>query len=134
MTVSLDVFVPMEPDHGLGPNARLHWRAKASLVADTRAAAKYATVNALHQSGVLFPKEYPIQIEAVIHWKKGRKMMDPDNASAILKSYLDGIADAVEVDDSLFQLQPVEQVGKAPVPGVVFFLSSLQPVRKDDVG
>ena len=125
MSVSLDVFVPLEPDKELGPNARIHWRAKAALVADTRAAAKYATMNALYQAGMVFPKEYPVQVDSVIHWGKGRKRMDPDNSLAILKSYFDGVSDATGVDDALFRCSIPEQVQKAPVPGVVLSLRSL---------
>jgi crossover junction endodeoxyribonuclease RusA len=123
-TMSMDVFVPMEPDKNLGPNSRMHWRAKAGLIADSRAAAKYATINALHLAGLVFPKERAIQISASIHWGKGRKRMDYDNSLSILKSYLDGLAEALDVDDKHFDIRTVEQVQKAPVPGVVFSLYS----------
>jgi crossover junction endodeoxyribonuclease RusA len=128
--ITMDIFVPMEPDKALGPNGRMHWRARAALIADTRAAAKYATINALHQSGVVFPKEYPVQVDPVIHWAKGRKLMDEDNSLAILKSFFDGIADAIEVDDRLFRPTIPDQVRKAPVPGVVFSLRSLYPSQE----
>jgi hypothetical protein len=128
MTVSLDIFVPLEPNSGLGPNARLHWRQKAALVRDARGAAKYATINRVNQELVVFPKEYPIEIECVVHWEKGRKVMDEDNALAILKPYFDGVADGIEVDDSYFRiLSPVRQQMKSPSPGVVIGLLSLFP-------
>jgi len=87
------------PDKRLSPNARLHWAEKAKAVSRARrdafalaleAKARDATKNGVMGVSVLF--EPPNNIRR-----------DRDNLVASVKSYLDGIADCIRVDDSLWR-------------------------------
>jgi crossover junction endodeoxyribonuclease RusA len=104
----LEVWIPLQPDPGLSPNARLHWSEKRTLVAVARLSAKLATFDVLSQLPAAFPLEYPLHLEWTVHWGKGRKMMDTDNCLASLKPYQDGVADALGVNDQVFSSSVVQ--------------------------
>lgn len=87
------------PHRNLSPNARVHWAVKARSVKNARHAARVLTLQALKlrrpdwSAGVL------------LHWNfhpKTANLPDGDNAEAACKSYRDGIADALGIDDSNF--------------------------------
>ena len=88
------------PDKALWPNGRAHWATKSRAVKSHRgwafAAAKAAGAKAANGA---FSIE--VSIAVTVH-PKTRHPIDRDNCVAALKSYLDGIADALGVDDRLF--------------------------------
>lgn len=95
--VELCVTLPW-PHKDLSPNARVHWRRKAPRVKVARnaalalafeAGARKMTVSAAPRISIEFcPPD--------------RRRRDADNCMASLKASLDGIADALGVDDSRF--------------------------------
>ena len=91
----IKITLPL-PSSKLSPNARLHWAAKSKIVKQHRLTAH--SICAIN--GIGFKK--PVRFKSyILHffWKDKRKH-DRDNATAQVKSYLDGIADAIKQDDS----------------------------------
>lgn len=119
------------PDKRLSPNARIHWRAKAPVKVKARADATLATYAAL-DCGVRDVRQRmagdePIPMTITFYPPDNRRR-DRDNAQASLKHAMDGIADALGVDDYRFRPHYVfadaEKPGKIevviPAPAVAF--------------
>jgi crossover junction endodeoxyribonuclease RusA len=86
------------PAKALWPNGRAHWAEKARAVKAHREGA-WAMARA---AGVVkADPETRVSIAVTVH-PKTRHPIDRDNCVAALKSYLDGISDALGVDDRLF--------------------------------
>jgi len=82
----------------LWPNGRGHWGEKARAVKSARQAAWAAALEAGAKS---MPPASAYDI-AITVYPKTRNAIDADNCVASLKSYLDGLADALGVDDRTF--------------------------------
>ena len=121
----IDVWIPLQPDASLSPNARGHWARRHRATQEARGAARLATVDALSRLGVAWPKEGGVEVHAGILWGKGRKMVDGDNSVAVLKAYLDGAADALGVDDRTFLVPTVTQARAPEGPGVVLHMRAI---------
>lgn len=52
---------------------------------------------------------WPLTIHIMVGWEPRRQMMDDDNVKASMKSYLDGIADVLGIDDRNFIIGTVGQ-------------------------
>jgi hypothetical protein len=107
MTLTIDV--PGCPDAGLSPNARLHWRPRSRIVAEAKGHAKWAAHDVMP-----FAEDWPafdgsVMVRATIAWAKGRRIVDGDNALAMLKPYVDGLNGIVWRDDKLCTFAPVVQ-------------------------
>ena len=92
------------PSARLSPNARLHWGEKAQAVKSAR---REAGLSVLHQTYAtdrerLSGKRLVVRLEFV---PKVAARRDLDNCIARMKGALDGIADALQADDSNFELQ-----------------------------
>ena len=87
----MKITLPL-PSAKLSPNARIHWAQLAKVKAKHRAASFRIACN-LDTDRKL--KRYRLHF----FWKD-RRRRDRDNASAMMKAYLDGIADAFKQDDS----------------------------------
>jgi crossover junction endodeoxyribonuclease RusA len=88
------------PDKGLSPNARLHRMAKAKLVREARLRAFYVAKAAM-PFGINWPETCHLDI--TFH-PPDRRRRDLDNMLASAKSCVDGLADAMKVDDYGFSL------------------------------
>jgi crossover junction endodeoxyribonuclease RusA len=106
--VSFDLPFPAK---AIWPNGRSHWAEKARAVKSARQAAWAAALAAGVKS---LPLGYPFAIAVTVH-PKTRNAIDRDNCVAALKSYLDGLADALGVDDRTFET-PTISFGE-PVKG-----------------
>ena len=86
------------PHKELSPNARVFWAAKYARVKLYRSACYYIT----KQSGI------KVKDEAIDLWitfnPPDKRRRDLDNCIASIKSGLDGLADALGVDDRRFRL------------------------------
>src|SRR5690242_15246085 len=99
---TLTVTLPL-PDPLLTLNVRMHWAAKAREVARQRYDARIGTYAQL-------PEYLPawvtvggrIRLDVEVRPRPRMKRLDDDNCWAALKSYRDGIADALLVDDRVF--------------------------------
>jgi crossover junction endodeoxyribonuclease RusA len=98
------------PDAKLSPNARLHWAQRSKAVKRARGQAHALALTNITQ---LADKWEPFkqattedQIDIRITFEPPcRRRYDMDNLVARMKSTLDGIADALAVDDYIFRLE-----------------------------
>ena len=91
------------PDKALWPNGRAHWAVKAREAKKLRTAAAWAAKAASIKIG-----DSPIPVHIVVHPKATGRIVDKDNAIAACKSAIDGIADALGIDDRHFAAPTVE--------------------------
>lgn len=98
------------PEKVLSPNARAHWAVIARAKKKAREAASWATISAAGSTANLAP--YAAQERLAVGIKfypPDNRRRDVDNALASLKAALDGIADAMGMDDSRFIIVPQMQ-------------------------
>jgi crossover junction endodeoxyribonuclease RusA len=112
-SMTSDVRVKLDwPAAGLSPNARLHWSRKSRLVKSARKAAWGATLEKFGASPHL-PKGTRVHLDMVF-CPPDRRRRDFDNCISSMKASLDGISDALGVDDRHFV--PTFSMGE-PVKG-----------------
>ena len=87
----------------LSPNQRPHWSAKSRAAAAYRAECFWATKSA--QTATL--KQGPLDLR-VIFCAPNKRKRDRDNLLASIKAGLDGMAQALGIDDSLFARVTIE--------------------------
>jgi crossover junction endodeoxyribonuclease RusA len=85
------------PDKALSPNARSHFHAKAKVAKAYREQAYWLA----YSSKLVAPEEGTIALRLDFHPPDARKR-DLDNMLASCKAAIDGIADALEVNDQRF--------------------------------
>jgi len=108
------------PDKALSPNGRPHKMAKARMVKAARKTAWAVTLGALKGKKWADPSAH-------LRWSfhpKTANAVDKDNCIASVKSYQDGIADALGIDDKTFSaeyqiLEPIK--GGAVRVAIVYF-------------
>ena len=107
------------PPKALTPNARPHWAAKAKAVQAYRGEAKLVARGAIREAGLDVPPGWgdEIMVRATF-WFRVNRRRDRDNAQASLKAALDGIAEALGVDDSRFVIAPATLLVDATGPRV----------------
>jgi crossover junction endodeoxyribonuclease RusA len=91
------------PDKVLSPNSRCHWAKKASAAKNARAIAFYIAKNADKTEFAGYEKRLHLWIDI---YPKTKNYPDADNMLSSLKSALDGIADALELNDRRFIPHP----------------------------
>jgi crossover junction endodeoxyribonuclease RusA len=104
LTVTLSL-----PPKALSPNARTHWAAKAKAVAAYRGEAFLMARRAVAGVGKGGDWWAKVDTEIMVRstfWFRVERRRDRDNAQASLKAALDGIAEALGVDDSRFVMAP----------------------------
>lgn len=108
------------PDKRLSPNARLHWRPKADAKEIARNVGKTLTWAALgvgvREVRARFAKDGPIPL-TITFYPPDNRHRDDDNMVGSFKSYRDGIADALGVNDRRFR--PVYVFAEPCKPGRV---------------
>lgn len=100
------------PDKALHPNARVHWAAKAKAAKAARTAAGWAAKVAR----VRVEGEGRVTLN-ILFKPPSRRRHDIDNCLAACKSALDGIADALGINDCRFRF--VLEIGEPVKGGVV---------------
>jgi len=105
------VIVLPYPHKSLWPNGRAHWAEKAREAKKLRTAAGWAAKAAKIRIG-----DSPIPVHIVVHPKATGPAPDRDNCVAAAKSALDGIAEALGINDRHFAAPTVsiapERTGK----------------------
>ncbi len=91
-----EVILPW-PHKDLSPNARVHFRAKAAAIKSQREQAYWIT----KASNMLAPRDGGIALRFDFY-PPDKRRRDLDNMLASVKGAIDGIADALEVDDQRF--------------------------------
>lgn len=99
----------MTPARELSPNARVHWAQRARAVSVARQVAFGATHQSVDEATrQQIAAHQHIGYRIQIAWEKGRKgARDEDNALASCKAFLDGIADALEIDDARLHVRGI---------------------------
>ena len=99
-----EIILPW-PDKSLSPNARVHWSVKAAHVKSARAWGHQAALAAGYSKETF--AEYAGRIHVWIdYYAKTRNYPDTDNCLSASKAYLDGIADALGINDKRFVPHP----------------------------
>jgi crossover junction endodeoxyribonuclease RusA len=102
------------PVKALWPNGRAHWAVKGKAVRSHRG---WAYIAARDAGVAKADPDSRVSIAVTVH-PKTRHPIDRDNCVAALKSYIDGIADALGVDDRNFET-PTITFGD-PIKGGLF--------------
>lgn len=98
------------PPAELSPNARVHWAKLASVKKAYRLACAWQTKE---QGAKLARTDRPILLELEF-FKPNRRAMDRDNLLARMKAGLDGVCDALSIDDRIFSVVTIrvsDQIG-----------------------
>lgn len=97
--------LPVPPAY-LSPNSRCHWSKKAKEVKTAREAAQIEALRVLN--GRTAPRFTKARFSAIL-FHLTKRTPDPDNFIAMLKPYLDGLADAgiVANDRDLWPERPI---------------------------
>ena len=102
------------PDKSLWPNGRSHWAVKAREAKKLRQEAAWATKAASVRVG-----DSPIPLHITVYPKAKGPAPDPDNAVAACKAAIDGIADALGINDRHFAAPTVtvspERLGRITI-------------------
>ena len=121
LTGQITVDVPW-PSRALSPNGRVSHFTLARLKRLAKSYAATATREAIAGRAVAYPVGVRLRYDIVTR-PKCRRNRDDDNTVAMLKASLDGIAQALGVDDSQFQLGSVTEGEKSTRPHVLITLT-----------
>lgn len=94
------------PDSRLSPNARIHWAPKSQAIKQARWDASYAVLEAANGSlsetrrALVDMTAIPLKIT---FYPPDNRQRDDDNMVGAFKTYRDGIADALGVNDRRFR-------------------------------
>lgn len=107
MSVYLCVELPY-PNRILFPNGRAHWRARAKSAKAYRAAGFFYTSQAIGMGPKpKIPEEGKVGVRLTFY-PPDHRIRDEDNQLAAMKSALDGVADALGINDKKFHiLEPI---------------------------
>lgn len=86
----------------LWPNGRGHWAAKAKQTGIHRFMANGMTRMAVQAGASIDETLRPVPVKLIVHPKAKGPLPDADNCAAAIKAYLDGIAEALKVNDKIF--------------------------------
>ena len=89
------------PPKELSPNARVHWAKKAGVSQKYRQDARVLTLCEIASAGINWVECYNVRLT---FRPPDRRRRDLDNMLASIKAGIDGIADAIQVDDQYFTL------------------------------
>ena len=111
---SAEIFLPW-PDKKLSPNGRYHW----GQVARAKKAAKRTAYYTVLEAGIGKIQADEVRI-TMSFYPPGAYGYDDDGLSARMKAALDGISEAIGIDDSKFRLGeimrgPIEKAGMVKV-------------------
>jgi crossover junction endodeoxyribonuclease RusA len=96
---ALSVTLPW-PSKDLSPNARLHWARKAKAVKQARAGAHFLILEARGHARRIGEAAKL----SMTFCPPDKRRRDRDNLIASMKAATDGIADALRIDDSKFEV------------------------------
>lgn len=90
------------PARSLHPNARVHWAMKARATKASRNYAGWAAKEAGIRAGDF---DIPQALKVTVAFAApSKRRVDEDGVLSSCKAYLDGISDAIGIDDSRFQI------------------------------
>lgn len=104
------------PSKDLHPNARIHWAKKARAVKQARSDAAWVALAQgvrTHDFAGVMGLDY-----SLVFVPPDKRHRDDDGMISSIKSYCDGIADVIGVDDSKWRLRGIERAAPCK-PGAV---------------
>jgi len=104
--VTLSIELPW-PHKALWPNGRAHWRTKASQTAKHRQWGYIGASAAIASARGLPPRDERVCLTLTFYPKPRGPAPDRDNALGSCKAYLDGIAQAMGVNDRNFDARVI---------------------------
>lgn len=110
MTVTVTLPHPAKELH---PNARPHFMARARAKKAARQEAYFAALSALRDALKPVYDGEPISfapVRYILRWCYWGHMPDEDNCLAACKAYLDGCADAFEVNDKTLSCTGIDRI------------------------
>lgn len=128
MTWSREFVLPWPPAT-LSPNARQHWSRSMKAKKSYRKACWIAAVSAAFEDRIsLHPPAGPLTLQ--LQFRPPTKAeFDKDNLVARMKAGIDGIADALQIDDKRFGF-PQCEIGAIVKDGCVIATVSLQAAAR----
>ena len=121
------VIVPW-PHCYLSPNSRINWQAKSQIARRHRFNAKFLTLEIVGCGNHAHPVDDYIEVQLIAHPRDKRKR-DEDNIIASMKSSLDGIADALGVNDASFHFKEIQISDTKRPPEIEVWLSWKEQVK-----
>lgn len=118
---TLVVVVPWAHRY-LSPNARVIWQLKHRIARQTRQTARLLTLVQFGCGNQAHPVDNRIEVVLIAHPRDKRKR-DEDNIIASMKSTLDGIADALGVNDASFHFKELQFSDTRKPPEIEVWLS-----------
>lgn len=106
MTGVLSIALPWPPKE-LSPNGRKHWRGLAKFKAAYRDTCRIETLLQCRPDYLQLPERIHLSMDFV---PPDRRRRDRDNLVAAMKSGLDGVADALGINDERFAVLTVRTV------------------------
>lgn len=111
---SMSLYLPW-PDRKLSPNSRVHW----SVLSRAKAAAKKLAYYTALEAGIGKIDADAVRVRYSF-FPPSRRIYDTDNLIASMKAAADGVAQAIGVDDSKWELVisprgPVEKNGMVKI-------------------
>ena len=97
----IEVRLPW-PDRLLHPNARTHWAEKARATKSARQAAAWLSLAAIHGCSEWHKSQ--LRKLSIVFYPPDNRRRDLDGMIASHKAAQDGIADALGIDDSKFEI------------------------------
>lgn len=112
------------PNRALSPNNNVHRMVQARARKHARDAAYLLTTQAIRMRSVDSPMPNLFRgVDVIMVFRpKANRGRDEDNAIASMKGYLDGVALALNIDDSTFHLLPITFIKDAQNPRVSIYL------------
>lgn len=103
------IVIPATPSPILSPNARGHWAPKARAASRFRETARLATLGAISDDvRAALADRQSIGYTLAISWERKRRgMLDEDNALASCKAAIDGVAEAIGIDDRRLRVKGI---------------------------
>lgn len=121
------VVVPW-PHRYLSPNSRINWQAKAQISRRARLTAKLLAKERFGCGNQAAPIDDYIEVQLIAHPRDKRKR-DEDNIIASMKATLDGIADALCVNDASFHFKELEFAETKRPPDIEVWLTWKERVK-----
>lgn len=104
------IRIPATPSTILSPNSRVHWATRMREVArfrETARVATLATTSVAERERIAAATSIGYRLR--VSWEPGRRgVRDEDNLLASCKAALDGVADALGIDDAKLHVRGIE--------------------------
>ena len=121
----IEITLPW-PDKRLSPNARVHWREKATVTKHARKMAYVLAWEGLYYLAYLGRDDVKFEAQITYHPPDRRRRDILDNLPASIKPFIDGMCDCMGIDDYQIQRTVNEWGDVTPGGKVVLTLEEME--------